>query len=267
MSYVTPRSVTRLEEELAELEKSVNPKEEVVDEEEEEVIEEEEVKQVDEPTPDLDKEEETFKKRYSDLRRHNQKVAEQLKAVEAEVEKLRKQKPDVGLPSAEEAEEWAKANPKAAAIIRAIATEQVAPSSQEVLEIKAKLNRAEQEALILKTHNDFHEVVQSDAFQDWAEDQPEGMQKLIFSGDAKDVIWALGQYKKENASSKVNPNKEAAKAVSKTSTSAPDTKTKGRFSESQVQKMSMSEYEKFADDIAKSMREGNFVYDLSGGAR
>jgi len=267
MSYVTPRSVSRLEEELAELEKVSQQKDLP---EEEEVIEQEEVEEVVEPvevSDNLNKEEETFKKRYSDLRRHNQKVVEDLKAKEAELEKLRKEKTGAGLPTAEEAEAWALANPKAAAIIRAIVAEEAAPSSKEVLEIKAKLNRAEQEALILKTHNDFYEVVNSDAFQDWAEEQPEGLQKLIFSSEAKDVIWSLSQYKKEKVAAKVNPSKEAAKVVSKTPSSAPDTKTKGRFSESQVQKMSMSEYEKNADAIAESMRTGNFVYDLSGGAR
>lgn len=265
MTYTTPRSVSRLEEEIAELEKAEGLAPQV-----EETEEEEEVAQVapSEPKEEVETEEEkTFKKRYSDLRRHNQKVAEDLKAAEVRIRELEKQPSNSGLPSAEEAAQWAKENPKAAAIIRAIATEQVSPSSQEVTEIKAKLERAEQEALILKTHSDFAETVISDEFQDWADEQPESVQKLIFSSDAKDVIWALTQYKREKGVAKTDPKKEAAKAVSKSSSSAPEAKPKGRFSESAVQKMSMPDYEKNEAAIAQSMRDGTFVYDLSGGAR
>ena len=265
MPYVAPRSVTRLEEEIAELEKQAGVPPQEVEEPEEENIEEVVEKQPVEVETETE-EEKTYKKRYSDLRRHQQKTADDLKAAEAKIKDLQKQSPNVGLPTAEEAAQWAKENPKAAAIIRAIATEQVAPSSNEVVEIKAKLERAEQEALILKTHRDFEELVVSDSFQDWADEQPDSVQKLIFSSDAKDVIWALTQYKKDKAVV-TDPKKEAAKAVSKTTSSAPETKTKGRVSESAVKKMSMSDYEKNEVAIAEAMRDGSFVYDLSGGAR
>jgi hypothetical protein len=37
--------------------------------------------------------------------------------------------------------------------------------------------------------------------------------------------------------------------------------------ESDVEKMSAQEYEKYADEIADAIRSGNFIYDLSGAAR
>jgi len=267
--YIAPRSVKRLEDELAELEKQQlgNPQED--EDEQEEDKQEDPVKsesKADEPP--LSKEEETFKKRYSDLRRHSQKLSDDLKKAEALVEELKKQKTQVGLPTAEEAEEWAKANPKAAAIIRAIAANETQSSSQELSQIKEKLTRAEQEARILKAHPDFEEITSEDQFHDWAEQQPASVQKLIYSSSADDVIWAIGQYKKEVKTEKLNPKKEAAKAVSsKSSPVDPKTETKGRFSESMINKMSMSEYEKNEAAIQESIRNGTFIYDLSGAAR
>jgi hypothetical protein len=41
----------------------------------------------------------------------------------------------------------------------------------------------------------------------------------------------------------------------------------GAIRESDVQKMSATEYEKNADDIMEAIRTGNFIYDLSGSAR
>ena len=266
--YIVPRSVKRLEDEIAELEKSVNGSSEEEENEEEEVVEEtEEVETQSEPSaePPLSKEEETFKKRYSDLRRHSQKLADDLKEAQAA---LKNQKTSPGLPTAEEAEEWAKANPKAAAIIRAIAMGETASASEEINTIKDKLNRAEQEARIFKVHPDFESITSEDEFHEWAEQQPQSVQNLIYSNSADDVIWAIGQYKKETKTEKPNPKKEAAKAVSsKTSSAEPKTEGKGRFTESMVSRMSMSEYEKNETAIQEAMRNGTFIYDLSGAAR
>lgn len=266
--YIAPRSVKRLEDEIAELEKQFTPEEDEEQEEQEEEQVETEVETNAEPQEPLSKEEETFRKRYSDLRRHSQKLADQLKEVEAKLLQAEKQKTSPGLPTAEEAEEWAKANPKAAAIIRALAANETANSSAELNTIKEKLNRAEQEARIVKAHPDFEDITAEDEFHDWAEQQPASVQKLIYSSSADDVIWAIGQYKKETKTEKPNPRKEAAKAVSSKSTSAePKTEGKGRFTESMVSKMSMSEYEKNEAAIQESMKNGTFVYDLSGAAR
>jgi len=274
MAYNTPRSIKTLEDEIAELERLENPEgeEEEVEEEEEvveeDVIEDDEEEAEEESSAPLSKEEESFKKRYSDLRRHNQKISDSLKEKEAELALVKKQKATAGLPSAEEAESWAKENPKAAAIIRALASEQTSVTSEELSQVKDKLNRAEQEARILKVHPDFESITSESEFHDWADEQPERVQSLIFSKSADDVIWAVSQYKKEMLGEKPNMKKEAAKSVSSKSTSAePKSQSKGHFTESMVSKMSMQEYEKNEEAITKAMRDGTFTYDLSGAAR
>ena len=263
MDYIAPRSVKRLEDEIAELERQAQ-----TNEPEEE--EEEEAKQIEtksEEPKQLSQEEETFKKRYSDLRRHSQKQADQLKELTTRLEQLEASKNAPDLPSAEEAEAWAKANPKAAAIIRALANEQVAPKNDDVLAIRQELERNKQETRIKKSHPDFEEITSDDAFHDWAEAQTQSVQKLIYEGDADDVIWAITLYKKETSTD--TSKKDAAKAVSKKAVSvAPnDDGGKRSFTESQVQKMTLQEYEKNETAIQEAVKNGSFVYDLSGGAR
>lgn len=262
MDYIAPRSVQRLEEELAELERQALNGEQPLEDEPE--VKAPEPKKEEAP---LSQEEETFKKRYSDLRRHSQKQADQIKQLEARIEAMENNKNSPDLPSAEEAEAWAKANPKAAAIIRALANEQVAPKNDDVLAIKQELERNKQEIRIKKVHPDFEDITSDDAFHDWAEAQTQSVQKLIYEGDADDVIWALSLYKKEIA--KDTSHKDAAKAVSKkaVSTAPNDDGGKRTFTESQVQKMTLQEYEKNETAIQEAVKNGSFVYDLSGGAR
>lgn len=270
-NYVTPRSVSKLEAELAELEKEWAGGQSPDDEEEaeEEVQDTSPPAPAPEPEPE-DEEEKSWKKRHGDLRRHSQKLADDLKAAQDALKQAQKQQTSPGLPTAEEAEQWAKANPKAAAIIRGLVADEVSTSKSELAEIKTQLARSQQQADILKAHPDFKQVVHVDnaAFHDWAEAQPAFVQDRIYGSDntAEDVIWAITQYKEKTAD-KPNLKKEAAKAVSSKSNVDVKTETKGRFSESQVNKMSMQEYEKNADAIAEAMRSGAFVYDLSGAAR
>lgn len=266
--YIVPRSVKRLEDEIAELEKAFQGETEQEEQEVEDI--EEVIEQEKEPVEakPLDKDEETFKKRYSDLRRHSQKLSDDLKKALADIEELKKQKTSPSLPTVEEAETWAKENPKAAAIIKALAADQTSSAKEEIVAIKQKLDRAEQEARIFKVHPDFEDITSDDEFHDWAETQPKSVQKLIYSEVADDVIWAISQFKREKKTEMPNPKKEAAKAVSsKTSSVEPKTEGKGRFTESQVSKMSMQEYEKNEAAIQEAMRNGTFIYDLSGAAR
>lgn len=265
--YIAPRSVQRLEEELEALEKAHREGLEVVEGTDE--IEEQEQKEApasqSEDPPASNKEEETWKKRHGDLRRLSQKQAEDLKKAEKRLADLEKEKRSVDLPSPEEAAEWAKTNPKAAAIIRALASE--ASPSNDVEEIRRELAKNKQEVAIKKLHPDFDEITASDEFHDWAESQTRSVQNLIYDGDVDDVIWAINLYKKELVKAE-NPNKAAAKNVISKSSNAPvDDNSKKKFSESQVQKMPLHEYEKHEDAIKEAMKNGTFVYDLSGGAR
>ena len=228
-------------------------------------------------------EEKTFKKRYSDLRRHQQKQAEDFKK---EIDALKKQLGDatqkeIQLPkSDDDIEEWAKEYPDVAARVETIAPkkarEQASALEERVkaideMQISATKEKAEVE--LMRMHPDFGEIRDSDDFHDWAEEQPKWVQDALYDNDndARAAARAIDLYKADKGIGKEKPksNKDAAKSVStKNSRSTPQKDEASSYlKESDVQKMSAQEYEKNSDEIMEAIRSGKFVYDISGSAR
>jgi len=228
-------------------------------------------------------EEKTFKKRYSDLRRHQQKQAEDFKK---EIDALKKQLGDatqkeMQLPkSDEDIEEWAKEYPDVAAIVETIATkkarEQASALEERVKaidEMQMSATKEKAEVELMRMHPDFGEIRDSDEFHDWAEEQPKWVQDALYDNDndARAAARAIDLYKADKGIGKEKPksNKDAAKSVStKNSRSTPQKDEASSYlKESDVQKMSAQEYEKNSDEIMEAIRSGKFVYDVSGSAR
>jgi hypothetical protein len=244
--------------------------------EEEETTEEVE----EEPT---NAEEKTFKKRYSDLRRHQQKQAEEFKQ---EIDALKQQlsaatKKEMKLPkSDEDLEDWAKDYPDVAAIVETIAMkkaqEQSAALEERIKiidEMQLSATKEKAEAALMQMHPDFDTIRDSDEFHEWAEDQPKWVQDALYENDndARSAARAIDLYKADMGISKKKPksDKDAAKSVStKNSRSKPQENEASTYlKESDVQRMSPQEYEERSDEIMESIRSGKFVYDVSGNAR
>lgn len=291
ISYAKPRRSARLEREEKELEELMNQNK--APQEEEEEPKEEVQKENPEPKPeekdskseetqeqeeeDLPKEEKTFKKRYGDLRRHSQKVEQELRD---RIEQLEKKNPEVVPPTSDEdLEDWAKKYPQVASIVMTIAekkAEEKFKGAEERLaqidELQAEANRKTAEAKITESHPDFGSIRDSDDFHDWAEEQPKWVQDALYENDddPRSVIRVVDLYKVDKGMTdkdKKNNRKTAATSV-KSKASEPDADLSGKkFRESQVAKMSDREYESNEEAIMEAMRSGNFVYDMSGGAR
>ena len=233
----------------------------------------------DEPT---NAEERTFKKRYSDLRRHQQKQTDELKA---EINTLKLQleqstKKQIKLPkSDEDIETWAKEYPDVAGIVETIAIKKAA-EQQASLEEKVKALNDMQESVskqraeteLLQLHPDFDDIRNDDDFHAWAEEQPQWVQNALYENDndARSAARAIDLYKADrNITAKKTSSKDAAKSVStKGKRSKPASDDSGNsYKESDVQRMSAKEYEKHSDDIMEAIRNGKFIYDVSGSAR
>ena len=227
-------------------------------------------------------EERTFKKRYSDLRRHQQKQTDELKA---EINNLKAQleqstKKQIKLPkSDEDIETWAKEYPDVAGIVETIAIKKAA-EQQASLEEKVKalddmqqsVSKQRAETELLQMHPDFEEIRNDDDFHAWAEDQPQWVQNALYENDndARSAARAIDLYKADrNITAKKTSSKDAAKSVStKGKRSKPASDDSGNsYKESDVQRMSAKEYEKHSDDIMEAIRNGKFIYDVSGSAR
>jgi hypothetical protein len=268
----------------------VNTKEERIKQDEREL---EELKAEHAKTPEERKEDEepntaeerSFKKRYGDLRRHQQEqksnFEEQIKALKAELQVSTSG--EMELPSTEaEIGRWAAKYPQVANIMQTMAIKAAREQNadlttrmQELDELQVTANKSKAEAKLLQVHPDFEQIREDDAFHDWVDAQPKWVQDSLYhnESDATSAARAIDLYKldagitKKKKAAKGN-SRSAAHEVSTASSGAPTTGSgEQQFRESDVEKMDIREYAKYQDDIAEAMRNGNFVYDLSGSAR
>jgi DNA repair exonuclease SbcCD ATPase subunit len=230
----------------------------------------------------LNPEEETFKKRYGDLRRHQQKTQEQhtdeLRKLKAQIDGLTRKQ--VKLPKTdEELEKWTEQYPDVAKIVETIATKKAVEARKDVdeklryvdeMQNKVKVEKAENE--LEKLHPDFADIRADQAFHDWVEIQPKWIQSALYENDTDHLAAgkAIDLYKLETkrGSKKASATKDAARSVSNTKRSdEPTTPDKNGWSESKVQNLSATDWDKHEEAISESIKNGTFSYDLTGGAR
>ena len=227
-------------------------------------------------------EEKTFKKRYSDLRRHQQKQTEELKteinALKSQLEQSTKKQ--IKLPkSDEDIDTWAKEYPDVAAIVETIAMKKAAEQSASLEQRVKALDDMQQdvskqraETELLQMHPDFDEIRNDDDFHAWADEQPKWIQDALYENDndARSAARAIDLYKVDrNLTTKKTSNKDAAKSVStKGKRNKPvENESSSFLRESDVQRMTAKEYENKSDEIMEAIRQNKFVYDVSGSAR
>jgi hypothetical protein len=244
-------------------------------------VSEEEEEQEAEPTT---AEERSFKKRYGDLRRHTQKQQEDL---QSQISELKEQltsatKKEMKLPKTDdEIDVWMSKYPDVAAIVETIAIKKAREQSTELEERVTKINKMQEDAerqkaetVLLQLHPDFDEIRQDDDFHTWAEEQPRWIQQALYDNDndAQAAARAIDLYKADRGISTKKKSKRSSNAAEMVDTRATRNRptaedTSGVIKESDVQKMSATQYEKNQDTIMEAIRSGKFVYDLSGSAR
>jgi hypothetical protein len=285
--YNHSKKQKRLEEEEREIARleAIARGEEAEDEEEEETQElVEETSEVEEATEESDlnlsKEEKSFKKRYGDLRRHMQEKEKEWEKKFNELKNSNQTKSIVPPKSDEDIAAWSKRYPDIAGIVETIAKKKAQEMFESADSRLRELDRISEEAriekaeaAIRKAHSDFDALRDSDEFHTWADEQPKWVQDALYenSDDPASVIRVIDLYKVDKGlttKDRKSSTKNAAKAVgARSKTSIDAAQTRGTFSESQVARMSMKEYEASEEAILEAQRNGKFVYDLSGGAR
>jgi len=253
------------EKEIAELEAERNQDVEAQREEEEE--------------KNLGAEEQTYKKRYGDLRRHTQKIQDetkrQIQQMQDQIEALTKKQ--VKLPkSDEELEKWTEQYPDVAKIVETIATKKAMEANtsveeklRRVEELELKIEREKAETELSRLHPDYDDLRQDHDFHNWVSEQPKWIQSALYENDTDflGAAKAIDLYKAETGKKAKKEDKSAAKAVRSSKRSEELTESKNTWSESRVRKLSGADFERHQEEIEKAIRSGNFDYDLSGGAR
>lgn len=231
----------------------------------------------------LNAEERTFKKRYGDLRRHSQQKESSL---QKQIDELREQlekstSNQIQLPkSEEELSAWAAQYPDVAKIVETIAIKKAKEQTSEFEKRFKSLDEREQQTArdkaeleLTKLHPDFEKIRDSDEFHEWVEAQPKWIQQALYENDTDYISAgrAIDLYKADKGLNKrkTRSDKDAATSVGvRNSSSAPSNDdSEGSFYESQVNKMSIQQYEANQEAIEKAIRSGKFVYDVSGSAR
>ena len=268
----------RAEKEEKEIEELMQSRQEDTEEQEVVVAEAPKEAAVDDDDKDLTREEKTYKKRYDDLRRHQNKLVEQVKTLEAKVN----DPASFTTPTTEaELEAWKEKYPDVANIVSTLAKKEAQAmynAADERLsrldEIAEQADRAKAEAEIRAIHSDFDDLKDSEVFHDWVDVQPKWVKDALYvnSDDPASVARVIDLYKADNnivnKGKKASAKKAAAAIVTKKGRTSVDAEeSKGRITESDVNKMSTVEYEKRSDEIMEAIRGGRFVYDMTGAAR
>jgi hypothetical protein len=227
----------------------------------------------------LSAEEKNFKKRYGDLRRHTQ---DKEKEFQAKLDKLEAQlqaatKNELVLPKSEdEVEAWAKKYPDVAGIVEAIADKKASERSseldgrlKEIEELRTQARREKSESELMRLHPDFADIRADEAFHKWAEKQPKVYQDALYENaeDVQSVARVIDMYKSDNniktKKTVSTADKDAASSVKSKRTAVDANDSSSYLSESQVDKMSIQEYEKRQEEIMDAQRKGKFIYDIT----
>jgi hypothetical protein len=273
----------RIAEEEAEMAKFDAAQEEGGEQQEEQQEEQPESvakkQQLDDKEPDTG-EERTYRKRYDDIRKLQTNTAAELKAIKAQLENATEQGLVRPPKSDEDIQAWADKYPDVAAIVETIAEKKAQEKFsvaedrlRQIDEMSAEADRSKSMDAIRESHSDFDDLKESDEFHDWAGEQPKWVQDALYENqdDPRSVVRVIDLYKGDkgldNKSRKKSSKAAASAVVTKRTTKPSQADSEVSFTESQINKMSIKDFEKNQDAIMEAQRSGKFVYDLSGGAR
>jgi hypothetical protein len=218
-----------------------------------------------------------YKKRYDDLKKHYDNKLAEFKQKESELlaevaEKAPKYKAPKTL---EELEQFKARNPDLYETVETVAhlqsetqTEELRQQLSALQQREADILKREAESALKQNHPDFEDIRGSEAFHEWAKDQPEDIQKWIYANNNNATLAsrAIDLYKMEKGiaqspqkrQSKPKESGSAADMVS-TKTTAVDAKAPKIWTEREIAKMSVDEFDKYEKEINQALSEGRVV--------
>ena len=217
-----------------------------------------------------------YKKRYDDLKKHYDNKLNEFKHREQElIEEATKNRTEYKAPKTEEElEEFKNTYPDVYEVVETVAHMQSESKAKVLEERLSKLQQREQQLIrkdaekrLYDRHPDFEDIRNSDDFHSWAKEQPDSIQKWIYSNaeDADLASRALDLFKKDlgiepvkTKSSSKKTRQSAADMVS-TKTTSVEPKQEKVWSEREIAAMSMAEFDKYEEDISNAMQEGRIT--------
>jgi len=217
-----------------------------------------------------------YKKRYDDLKKHyDQKIGE-FKQKELDFQsQMQAAQPQYEAPkSQEELQEFKEANPDlydtVESVAHNIASEQVEslqPRLSAIEQREQELAIREAEQAMKEHHPDYDDIRGSDEFHKWAEEQPDQIQDWIYRNpdNVSLASKAIDLYKMESGikqsspkrrSNQVQQSPESAADMVSTKTTNVEPKSPKIWTETEIAKMSLDQFDRLEDEIRLAQEEG-----------
>jgi len=216
-----------------------------------------------------------YKKRYDDLKKHYDSKLNEFRIREQElIEEATKNRTEYKAPkSEEELEEFKNNYPDVYEVVETVAHMQSESKAKVLEERLSKLQQREQELIrkdaeqrLMDRHPDFEDIRNSDDFHAWAKEQPDSIQKWIYSNadDADLASRALDLFKKDIGmdvpkQTKSSSRTQSAADMVSTKTTSVEPKQEKIWSEKEIAAMSMDEFDKYEEEISNAMQEGRIT--------
>lgn len=258
-------SEDELDQEIAELEKR-RKGESTANQEPEEEDEEEPVipaKGKDDKKDDSDGDG-TWKDRYANLRRHTQT---QIAELQKQIDTLSKGSAPKAPKTPEEVKAWKEKYAESYDYVKSVILEELQANTpvDRVQKLERDLIVQKTIAKLAKAHSDWDEVRSSQEWADWL-DSISTKRKMLIENEFEDatvLIEAVSDFKKAVKWSKRNLDNQPPRDVPTRRNNSVSGKEGKEWSESRVAALTDAEYDKYADEIDESRRDGTFVYDLN----
>jgi len=217
-----------------------------------------------------------YKKRYDDLKKHyDNRVSEFKQKEEQLLAQARAAAPEYQAPkSVEELEQFKEKYPDLYETVETVAhmrsEQQIADIRQELVSIKkreADITRKEAEAELMSRHPDFDQIRGDESFHTWAKDQPEEIQNWIYNNpdNATLASRAIDLYKLESGIPQSKNSKPSRPATSSaadmvsTKTKTVDTREAKVWTEREIARMSVDQFDKYEEEINQAISEGRVI--------
>ena len=217
-----------------------------------------------------------YKKRYDDLKKHYDQKLSEFKRTEQELrEQAREAEPQYQAPkSQEDLDRFREEYPDLYDTVETVAHMR---SQQEVEALRSKLSVIEQreaeiaareaEAALKERHPDFDDIRGDDSFHEWAQEQPEQIQDWIYNNpnnvtlavkalDLYKLETGKGQGSRKRRSARQKPQGGSAADMVSTKTTNVDAKEAKIWTESEIAKMSLDQFDRHEEEIKIAMEEG-----------
>ena len=217
-----------------------------------------------------------YKKRYDDLKKHYDQKLSEFKRTEQELrEQAKEAEPQYQAPkSQEDLDRFRTEYPDLYDTVETVAHMR---SQQEVEALRSKLSVIEQreaqiaareaESALQERHPDFDQIRGDDSFHEWAQEQPDQIQDWIYNNpnnvtlavkalDLYKLETGKGQGSRKRRSGNRQPQGGSAADMVSTKTTNVDAKEAKIWTESEIAKMSLDQFDRHEDEIKIAMEEG-----------